>query len=307
MLKNPKFQNIFSIILAVVIFLVLSALYFGEINLLNLIGAKLGYTSDKLIDIDLTRNGLWTDILVGLTIYLKTAVDFAIVIGLLMSRYKGFKNRVAIENGTALGNTLGTMTIALIWFFFKEVKWLLALMVIIASFVLFELAQGGVEHIEEAEKEGQKVPHWVKLISNVVDKFLKTILTVISPVLSKVMPSMKFDETKELTFKGLIMASFTIPFILGLDDFAGYVPLFNVVNLFGFGVGVFLGHCILNILLFVNPQKTIQIVKNPVISLLGSIFFIGLAFYGLYEAGHSVAGMFLPHETGEAIKSSLGH
>jgi hypothetical protein len=78
--------------------------------------------------------------------------------------------------------------------------------------------------------------------------------------------------------------SFTVPFILGLDDFAGYVPLFNVVNVFGFAIGVFLGHMVLNIFLYLSPKRTIQAVKNPIISLVGSIAFVLLAGWGLFEA-----------------------
>jgi hypothetical protein len=82
---------------------------------------------------------------------------------------------------------------------------------------------------------------------------------------------------------GLFIASFTIPFILGLDDFAGYVPLFSIVNVFGFSIGVFLGHMILNMALFIAPAKTIKAVKNPIISLAGSVVFVGLGLWGLFE------------------------
>ena len=34
------------------------------------------------------------DILIGLTIYLKTSIDFAVYIGRLMAKYPGWKNRV---------------------------------------------------------------------------------------------------------------------------------------------------------------------------------------------------------------------
>jgi hypothetical protein len=285
-LKFPQFsnttQNLICIILAVVIFAVLGVLYYLEITGLNLLAPITG--GEKIL-----TQIYWTDVLVGGGIYLKTAVDFAILIGLLMVKYPGFKNRIAIENGTAFGNALGTAAVLAIWFFFKEIKWLLALMVFVAALVLFELAKGGIEHIEEAEHEGQKVPKWVKSTAKVIDIFLTKIMAVISPVLSKILPSLKFDENKKLTFWGLVGTSFTIPFILGLDDFAGYVPLFNVVNVFGFGIGVMLGHTVLNVLLFINPEFTMKAVKNPVISLLGTIAFIALAIYGLYEVGNIVS------------------
>jgi hypothetical protein len=292
-LNNPKVQNAFCIVLAVTLFFVLTALYAGQILGLNYIGETfLNIPKSSHIVIETNWHDLFVDVAVGASIYLKTAVDFAILTGLLMAKYPGFKNRVAIENGTALGNTLGTMVVLTIWFFFKDIQWLLALMVLLASLVLFELAKGGIEHIEQSEHEGEKVPRWVKSSAKVIDGFLSKIMVVVSPVLSKIMPNMKFDETKQLSFKGLLLASFTIPFILGLDDFAGYVTLFNVVNVFGFGVGVFLGHTLLNVALFINPSFTIKTVKNPVVSLLGTLAFIGLACYGLFEVGKITLELF---------------
>lgn len=71
--------------------------------------------------------------------------------------------------------------------------------------------------------------------------------------------------------------------ILRLDDFAGYVPLFNLVNVFGFAVGVLAGHTILNLFLFLNPDKTVSVVKNPLISFFGALAFVGLAIWGVRE------------------------
>ncbi|MEK7165628.1 MAG: hypothetical protein AAB874_02370, partial [Patescibacteria group bacterium] len=65
--------------------------------------------------------------------------------------------------------------------------------------------------------------------------------------------------------------------------FAGYVPLFNVINVFGFSVGVFAAHTLLNIALFISPSRTIVAVKNEWVSFLGTLAFIGLAFYGFFE------------------------
>lgn len=41
------------------------------------------------------------------------------------------------------------MVVLIIWFFFKEVYWLLALMIFFASLVLIELAQTSLAHIIE--------------------------------------------------------------------------------------------------------------------------------------------------------------
>jgi hypothetical protein len=52
---------------------------------------------------------------------------------------------------------------------------------------------------------------------------------------------------------------------------------------YGFGIGIFLGHMVLNIFLFLSPRRTIAAVKQPVISFLGSLAFVGLAIWGLVE------------------------
>ncbi len=223
----------------------------------------------------------WVDVLIGLTIYLKTSIDFAIYMGHLMSRNPGWKSRVAIEIGTAVGNAGGTFLVLAIWAFFKEVRWLLALMIFLASLVLFKLAEESLEH---AQDKDSYYPSWFQKMVNILERGLQAVNTMVLPILKYVIPDLRLSsESQGLRFWPLFVLAFTVPFILGLDDFAGYVPLFHVVNVFGFAIGVFGGHMILNILLYLSPQRTIQIVKNPVISFFGSIVFIGLGIWGLFE------------------------
>lgn len=221
----------------------------------------------------------WVDVLVGLTIYLKTSIDFAIFIGRLMSKNPSWKSRIAIEVGTALGNALGTMAILLVWTFFKEIRWLLAIMVFLAALVLFKLAEDSLEHVTE-EGSGPRV---VRRLAHHLEYWLEKLNTFLEPVLRYILPNLKATNEGALPFWPLFLTSFTIPFILGLDDFAGYVPLFSIVNVLGFGTGVFVGHMILNFFLFLSPERTIQIVKNSFISFIGSLAFIGLGVWGLVE------------------------
>ncbi|HVF69098.1 MAG TPA: hypothetical protein VNA13_00890 [Xanthomonadales bacterium] len=229
---------------------------------------------------DILTRVLWTDVLIGLTIYLKTSVDFAIFIGNLMAAYPGWKNRISIEIGTAVGNALGTIIILAIWDFFKEVKILLAAMILIAALVLLKLAEESLSHVNDQEVGAKE-----RLL-----RTAKRIETILYPInkflhggLKYIMPNLSMKPKANLTFWGLLGTSFTIPFILGLDDFAGYVPVFNIVNVFGFSIGVIVGHMILNIFLFISPNNTIKAVKNPVVSVVGSLAFIGLALWGFYE------------------------
>lgn len=265
MIKN----QFIPIVLTVVVFGALCSLLYGFILLLN-----------RFTGTDILLQVRWADVLVGLTIYLKTSVDFALLIGNLMVAYDGVKNRIAIEIGTAVGNALGTLIVLTIWNFFRDVEWLLAAMIFIAALVLLRLAQDGFEHVHEWDA---KFPSWFKTFSGGLESALTNINSFVAPVLKYIIPHPTLKPTKGLTFIGLFVASFTIPFILGLDDFAGYVPLFSIVNVFGFAIGVFLGHMVLNMALFISPKKTIIAVKNPLISFAGSIVFIGLAIWGFWE------------------------
>lgn len=256
--------------LTFIVFIILSGLLWLEIHILNMFTAT-----------DISVGLRFGDVIIGMTVYLKTAIDFAMFIGQLMDKNPGTRGRIGIEVGTAVGNAAGTMAILLLWTFFKEVNWLLALMVILAGLVLIRLAQDSLDHTIEQK---HIYPKWFKGVIEALDGALKLIDKVTGPVLDRIVPSHKLKVSKQKTFWGLFALAFTVPFILGLDDFAGYVPLFNVVNVFGFGVGVLLGHMVLNIALYISPKRTIRAVKNPIISFVGSVAFVILAGWGFYEA-----------------------
>lgn len=257
--------------LTLVVFLTLGGLFYGVISALNLIPG----TAEILLKIR------WYDVLIGGTIYLKTSVDFAIFMGRLMSSNPGWKNRVAIEIGTAFGNALGTIVVLVIWTFFKEVEWLLALMILLAALVLFELAYASLEHFANWGGNG-RLKHFLYLIMH---RGLSVAIKLTKPITGKVLPDLgeKLKGSQSLPWKKLLMFSFSVPFILGLDDFAGYVPLFNVVNVFGFGIGVIGAHTLLNIALFINPQATVKAVRNEWVSFIGALAFVGLGIWGLVE------------------------
>lgn len=268
---SKPLQQIVPLTLTVVILGVLVAVLYAFMWILNLFPA-----GEKIVlEVHLI------DVAVGLTIYLKTAIDFAIFMGRIMGANPGWRNRIAIEIGTALGNALGTLVVVALWVAFKEIDILLAAMVFLASLVLFELAHGGMEHIVHWEGDaGIK-----RILYLILHHFLDFVLKLVQPVLKKIMPDLgsKLKGKQGLTWTALFAFSLSVPFILGLDDFAGYVPLFNVINVYGFAIGVFAGHTILNIALFVSPARTIVAVKNEYVSFAGTLAFIGLAFYGFYE------------------------
>jgi hypothetical protein len=283
-MREPLYPNqVVPLALTVVVFLAGIGLLWGEVHLLNYV---IGGTERIVPTLR------WQDIAIGLTIYLKTAIDFAIFIGRLMSEYPGWKNRIMIEIGTALGNIAGTMAILILWDIFREIKWLMAIMIVIAGLVLLRMAEEGLEHVKD-EAGNYKGPlgqiaKWIEIILQKCNHFF-------APVLNKIIPSTKIRENKKTSYGALLLLAISVPFILGLDDFAGYIPLFNVVNVFGFATGVFLGHMLLNIALFLSPQLTIKAVKNPIISFFGSIAFIVIAAWGFVEAWHLINSFFFSH------------
>jgi len=277
---SPVLSQVVPIALTGVVMAGFLALLHAAIILFNLIPA-----SEK-IHLEIR----WVDVLVGATIYLKTSIDFAIFIGRMMAANPGWRNRVAIEIGTAAGNALGTIAIIGLWVTLKHVDLLLALMVFIASLVLFELAHSSLEHFANWQGQGGIRKMLFFLMHGLLDRVKK----IIDPVLSRVMPDLgsAMKGKSSLSWQPLLMFSATVPFILGLDDFAGYVPLFSVVNVYGFAIGVIASHTLLNIALFLSPKKTIIVVKNEVVSFFGALAFIGLGVYGLVETVRIVTEAF---------------
>ena len=278
--RSPALSQFVPVALTGVVMAGFLALLHGAILIFNLIPS-----SEKIY---LEIRGI--DILVGATIYLKTSIDFAIFIGRMMAANPGWRNRIALEIGTAAGNTIGTIAIIGLWVTLKNVDLLLALMVFIASLVLFELAHGSLEHFANWQGQGGIRSVLFYLMHGLLDRVKK----IIDPLLRRVMPDLgsAMKGKASLPWPQLLIFSASVPFILGLDDFAGYVPLFSVVNVYGFAIGVIASHTLLNIALFLSPKKTIVIVKNEVVSFFGALAFIGLGVYGLVETVRIVTEAF---------------
>lgn len=257
--------------LTVLTFLVLSTTLYGLLLFLNSFLIK-----DQVV-LDFRKR----DVLIGIAIYLKTAIDFAIFIGNLMHTNPGWKKRIAIEIGTAVGNAFGTFLVLTIWVFFKQIPFLMAIMVFIASIVLFRMAQESLEEFLKQKNSFIKM----RMPAYLLQSQLNLVNKLFRPILGFFVPNLNLTRTKKLSFANLIVFSFTIPFILGLDDFAGYISLFSVINVFGFCLGVMLGHMLLNIGLFIFPKKTVQVVTHPIVLIVGGVAFIALGLWGFLETG----------------------
>ena len=264
------------LVLTAGIFAVLSALLFGEMRLLNYLTGS-----------NVVLRVRWVDMVIGVTVYLKTAIDFAMYIGTLMAKHTTWKDRVAIELGSAIGNALGTMAVVVIWALFRQVPWLMFAMIVVAGLVLLRLAEESLEHTVPSDGEAETL---AGRIGAVLSRYLAMVNNAIAPFVRFIVPSLSMPDAANeranhtTRWWSLFALAFTIPFVLGLDDFAGYVSLFSVVNIFGFGIGVFFGHMILNIALYLSPRHTIAAVKHRWVALVGSAAFIVIAVWGFWEA-----------------------
>ncbi|MGH7246250.1 MAG: hypothetical protein ACREGI_04955 [Candidatus Levyibacteriota bacterium] len=247
-------------------------LLFLFVNLLNAFPTK-----EKIL-----LHFAFSDVLVGLTIYLKTSIDFAIFIGNVMHIHPGVKNRIAIEIGTACGNFLGTLMILTVWIFFKEVPILLVCMIFLASIVLLRLSQESLRDF--LARQNVTAFPILFLLENIMEK----VNNIFSPLISLMLPKNSLQKKQKRNFLSLFFFATSIPFVLGLDDFAGYIPLFSLVNVVGFATGVFLGHMLLNMFLFASPAKTTTIIRLPYIGLFGSIVFLAIGLYGFFEIGRAI-------------------
>jgi hypothetical protein len=200
----------------------------------------------------------------------------------------GWKRRISIEVGTAVGNAAGTLIILAIWNFFREVPVLMVIMIFLASLVLLRMAEESLGEVRYIKKH---LPTFLQIQVRFLMRLLRTSNTFFSPLIRLISPSANLTGVKRMSFFSLLFFAATVPFILGLDDFAGYIPLFSIINVFGFSIGVFLGHMILNAALFLSPSTTVRIVKHPLIMLIGGVAFIAIAFWGLYEALHLLSSL----------------
>jgi len=277
-LKKLLIEQALPIFLTFLTFLVLATLLYGLLLILD--SLHLGGP----IILDFRRR----EVLFGIIVYLKTAIDFAIFIGNLMHTNPGWKKRVAIELGTAIGNGLGTFLILILWTVFKAIPILMIIMIFIAAVILLRMAQ---ESFEEFLKQRQSFIKLKMPVSLLQDQ-LNFVNKIFRPILRFFVPNLNLTKSKKLSFVNLVVFSFTIPFVLGLDDFAGYIPLFTLVNVFGFSIGILLGHMLLTIGLFAFPKKTVEVVKHPLVLIVGGLAFIGLGIYGFYESAKILLSLF---------------
>ncbi len=263
------FEKIIPVLLSFFIFFILTTLLYGVLLILDSLNLQFP------IILDFRKR----EVIFGILIFLKTAIDFAIFIGNLMHTNPGWKKKIAIAIGTSIGNAFGTFLILTIWTLLKEVPLLMIISILLSSIILFKLSEESFELFLKQKKSFIKIRMPVNLLQNQLD----LVNNLFRPLLKFFVPDLNLTRTKKLSFINLITFSFTIPFILGINDFAGYIPVFGYVNVFGFTLGVMLGHMFLTIGLFLVPKVTVKIVKHPIVLIGGGLAFLAIGLFGFYE------------------------
>lgn len=243
------------------VFVILTA---GIIHLLN----TLGFSQKLSLQI------IWAQIGLGIFIYLKTAVDYAIFVGSLMEHNDGIPRRIAMNAGTSIGCFIGVSIIAVLWTFCKEIHWLMVILLVIAAMVLFKLGDGSQDHFDS-------IPAWLRYPLALFFDLTRPIVKV----LTWFMPSSEL-KSGALSVGRLFILSMIIPFALGADDLAGYMVLLTTGNIFSLLIGIYFGDAVIDAGLFANQELTVKIVKNRWVSYFGAIVFIALGIMSLVHAAH---------------------
>ncbi len=271
-MKKVFIRKIVPILLAIFTFLGLATALYGILLILD--SLPLTYP----IILDFRRR----EVLIGVVIYLKTAIDFAILMGNLMHTNPGWKKRIAIGLGTAMGNAFGTFLVLTVWTLAKEFKILIMVFVFISSVILLRLAEESFEEFLKQKKSFIKID--IRKPVSLLQDQLDFVNRLFRPILKFFVTDLNLTKTKRLSFANLVIFSFTIPFILGVNDFSAYIPMFAYINVFGFTLGILSGHMLLTIGLFAFPKKTVVFVKHPLVLIGGGLAFIGIALFGFWQA-----------------------
>ena len=211
-MKKLIIRQIIPIILTIFTFLGLATLLYGLLLLLDSL-----HLSIPLI-LDFRKR----EVLLGIVIYLKTAIDFAIFIGNLMHTNPGWRKRIAIELGTAVGNAAGTFLILTLWTLFKELPLLMIVMIFIASVILLRMAEESLEEFLKQRKSFIKI----RMPVSMLQEQLNLVNKVFRPILRFFVPNLNLTKTKlysHLQFRlfwGLMTSQATFRFLQSLMSLA---------------------------------------------------------------------------------------
>lgn len=217
-----------------------------------------------------------TDILVGFFLYFVTAVDYALVVGRMSIRNPGSRARLAMNVFTCVGCFVGVSLVLLLWGFAKEVPGIILPLLIFAGSVMVKLAYEGREYFEHSTS----IWSWVRSLTMIILK----VLYYPTRIFTYWIPELSSPKVESLSVRKLAVWSFVLPFIIGLDDFIGYMGAMTIYNVFSLLIGIYLADIFIDILIFISPALTRKVVENAILSLLAAYAFLYLAYKSFSES-----------------------
>lgn len=217
-----------------------------------------------------------TDFFVGFLLYFVTAIDYALIIGRMQTANPGNKARLIMNVFTCLGCFVGVTLILFLWGFAKEVSLIILPLLIFAGAVMVKLAYEGRSYYQQSPK-----------INNIVKNLTTATLNVLyypTRVFSFWLPELGSPNVQKMTIAHLAKWSFLLPFIIGLDDFIGYMGAMTLYNTFSLIAGIYFADIVIDILIFFSPKFTSKMVESPYLSLFASYAFLYLAYKSFSEA-----------------------
>ncbi|MEI7578463.1 MAG: hypothetical protein WCJ58_00310 [bacterium] len=234
---------------------------------------------------------------VGFFLYFVTAVDYALIVGRMQAANPGIKARFAMNVFTCIGCFIGVTVVLFLWGFAKEVSWLILPLLIFAGSVMIKLAYEGRGYFEKSKS----VPFFIRIP---LARLLK-IFFYFSKPLTFWIPELGSPNVQKMRIRNLAKWAFLLPFIIGLDDFVGYMGAMTIYNVFSLLFGIYLADIVIDLLIFISPKFTKKVVQSALLSLLAAFAFLYLAYKSYSESYHLLHEKF-NLETTTIILGALG-
>jgi len=216
------------------------------------------------------------DVFVGFFLYFVTAVDYALIVGRMQIANPGGKARFVMNVCTCVGCFAGVSLVLFLWGFAKEIDWFIIVLLIFAGSVMIKLAYESLDYFAEAKSI------WKPLRQVTVGGV--TFLHNLTQGLTFWIPELGSPKVQKMSLLKLASWSFLLPFIIGLDDFVGYMGAMTIFNVFSLLIGIFFADVFIDVLIFTSPQITKRIVESAVLSFLASFAFLYLMYKSYSEA-----------------------
>lgn len=218
----------------------------------------------------------WLDFLVGFFLYFVTAIDYALIVGRMQVINHGIRARFVMNVGTCVGCFVGVTMVLFLWGFAKEIDWLIIALLIFAGCVMAKLAFEGLEYFVHSSSI------WAPLRQITLRGV--TLAHHLTEGLTFWIPELSSPKVVPMSLSKLAGWSFLLPFIIGLDDFVGYMGAMTIYNVYSLLFGIFLADILIDILIFISPKMTRKLVENAWLSFLATYAFLYLLYKSFSEA-----------------------